>query len=337
MTRQIDTIPPLARDLINRYQGGFPLCERPFAEVAGQLGVPECEVLDCLESLLEQGHLSRFGPLFNAERLGGGLSLAAMSVPEARFDQVANLVGRMPEVAHNYRREHRLNMWLVVATERQDRVDEVLAAIEAATGLPVLNFPKQREFYLGLWLELDATGGVRTRPIPVDSPTQDHKEKGPAPDELDRRLIAATQAGLPLVPMPYQAVAEQLGIAPREPIERLARLLAYGAIRRIGAVPNHYRLGLRGNGMSVWDIPEAELDIAAPAVAELGCVSHCYTRPRHLPHWPYNLFAMVHGPDRPAVMARVAEVAQAIDGRCRAHDLLFSTAILKKTGLRIAA
>ena len=148
-------------------------------------------------------------------------------------------------------------------------------------------------------------------------------------DDLDRRIVAATQGGLPLVARPYHAVAEAVGATPDEVMARLRRMLDAGIVRRIGAVPNHYALGWTANGMSVWDVADDEVAALGPKVGALDFVSHCYRRPRHLPLWPYNLFAMVHGSDR----AEVGELGPA----ARAHDVLYSTRILKKTGLRIAA
>lgn len=151
----------------------------------------------------------------------------------------------------------------------------------------------------------------------------------------DRAIIRATQAGLPLCREPYRAVAEQLGLEPEEVMRRLRRLLETGVIRRIGAVPNHYALGYRSNGMSVWDVEDARVAELGRRVGALPGVSHCYRRPRHLPEWPYNLFAMLHGQTRETVMADVARIAAMLGPACRGHDVLYSTAILKKTGLRL--
>ncbi len=155
-------------------------------------------------------------------------------------------------------------------------------------------------------------------------------------DETDRRLVRATQAGLPLVPRPYHAVAEALGLPPEEVMARLARMQQAGAIRRIGVVPNHYALGYRANGMTVWDVADAEVDALGERVGRLPWVSHSYRRPRALPLWPYNLFAMVHAHSREEVEARVQEIAALLGGACRARDVLYSSRILKKTGLRLA-
>ena len=154
-------------------------------------------------------------------------------------------------------------------------------------------------------------------------------------DALDRRLIVATQAGLPRVPRPYDAIGGELGIGGDEVIARLRRMLDTGVIRRIGAVPNHYAIGYTANGMSVWDVDDARIDELGAKVGALDFVTHCYRRPRRLPDWPYNLFAMVHSQSRDDVATRVAEIAALLGEACRGHDILYSTAILKKTGLRI--
>ncbi|HNN46809.1 MAG TPA: AsnC family transcriptional regulator [Azospira sp.] len=157
-----------------------------------------------------------------------------------------------------------------------------------------------------------------------------------ANDDLDRRLIVATQAGLPLVPRPYHALAEQLGTTADEVMARMNAMLERGTIRRIGAVPNHYAIGYTANGMSVWDVPDERIDELGAMVGALDFVTHAYHRPRALPAWPYNLFAMVHGSSREEVLAKVSEIEALLGGDCRCHDVLFSTEILKKTGLRIS-
>jgi DNA-binding Lrp family transcriptional regulator len=154
-------------------------------------------------------------------------------------------------------------------------------------------------------------------------------------DDVDRRLVLATQAGLPRVSRPYHAIAGQLGVSADEVMTRLRRMLDAGIIRRIGAVPNHYVLGYQANGMSVWDVPEERIRELGQKIGALDFVSHSYHRPRHLPEWPYNLFAMVHGRDRAEVEAKVAQIAALLGEADRGHTVLYSTRILKKTGLRI--
>lgn len=143
---------PLEQQLINQLQVGLPVSERPFDDIAKQCKVSENEVITCLQNLLDTGILTRFGPMFDAACLGGAFTLAAMEVPEDQFENVTNIVNSFDQVAHNYKREHQLNMWFVVGTEQADEINEVLGQIEQKSGLPVFNMPKEEEFYVGLYL-----------------------------------------------------------------------------------------------------------------------------------------------------------------------------------------
>jgi DNA-binding Lrp family transcriptional regulator len=141
------------RRIVNGLQGGFPIAERPFAIVADRLALSEADLIARVRKLCAEGWLSRFGPMFDADRLGGATTLAALAVPAEDFERVTALVNAHPEVAHNYAREHTLNMWFVVAAERPERIEEVLAAIEAETGLAVHAMPKQQEFFVAARFE----------------------------------------------------------------------------------------------------------------------------------------------------------------------------------------
>ena len=147
-------VDPTGRAIINGLQGGFPLTHRPFRDASARLGLSEGELIEGVGDLLEAGQLSRFGPLWNAELLGGGVCLAAIAVPPERFDQVTEQVNAHPEVAHNYERSHALNMWFVVAAEKPGRIDEVIGEIERETGLAVYAMPKTREFFVGFRVEV---------------------------------------------------------------------------------------------------------------------------------------------------------------------------------------
>jgi len=161
------------------------------------------------------------------------------------------------------------------------------------------------------------------------------QQAGSQLDATDRQIIVATQAGLPLVAAPYDALADQLGVAVEEIIARIAAMQENGIIRRIAAVPNHYALGYTVNGMSVWNVSDDYISEYGRQVGALDYVSHCYHRPRHLPMWPYNLFAMVHGHTRQDVEEKIVAIARLLDDYCRGHEVLYSKRILKKTGLRI--
>ncbi|MGD9785631.1 MAG: AsnC family transcriptional regulator [Hyphomicrobiaceae bacterium] len=153
----------------------------------------------------------------------------------------------------------------------------------------------------------------------------------------DRRLIEATQRGLPLVPRPFAKLAVLLGMSEADVISRLERMQELGVVRRIAAAPNHYALGMTANGMTVWDVEDRGVSDLGHRIGALDFVTHCYRRPRALPSWPYNLFAMVHGTCRGEVEDKRATIARLLGGACRRSDILYSTRILKKTGLRLTS
>ncbi|MBF0261513.1 MAG: Lrp/AsnC family transcriptional regulator [Magnetococcales bacterium] len=320
--------------IINGLQSGFPLLERPFAVAGEPLELSEESLIDGLAELSATGLITRFGPFYHAERLGGGLTLAALRVPVSDFEWVTEVVNAQPEVAHNYAREHAFNMWFVVATEKREEIPAVLERIQALTSLEVFNLPKIEEYRLGFQVQLDEHGGIDTTPL-FDDPVEEDERC--TPDELDRALIAATQGGLPLVPEPYHRVGGDIGVTVDTVVARFQAMLRRGWIRRVGLACNHHRLGLQGNGMSVWDVPDDKLCVVGNTLSELDFVTHCYARPRHPPEWPYNLFVMVHGPNRTAVMDKIRILERIIGKRQRGHLVLHSTRILKKTGLRIKA
>ncbi|WP_425040472.1 Lrp/AsnC family transcriptional regulator [Primorskyibacter sp. S187A] len=152
---------------------------------------------------------------------------------------------------------------------------------------------------------------------------------------IERDVVTACQAGLPFVPRPYEAIAEKLGMDEQAVIDLMAKMMSRGAIRRIGIAPNHYKLGMTSNGMSVWDVDDAHVHELGPLVGAMEAVTHCYIRPRALPDWRFNLFAMVHGSSRDEVEEKRGRIADLLGDACAASDILYSTAILKKTGLRL--
>lgn len=156
-------------------------------------------------------------------------------------------------------------------------------------------------------------------------------------DPVDRRIILATQSGLPLTRCPFHALAASQGLGVDDVMARLAGMLDRGVIRRIAAVPNHYAIGYRANGMTVWDVDDDSVSSLGARVGALDFVSHCYRRPRVPGRWRYNLFAMVHGRNRLEVAEHAVTISVLLGDACQAHDVLFSVRILKKTGLRLRA
>lgn len=155
------------------------------------------------------------------------------------------------------------------------------------------------------------------------------------PDITERQIIQALQGGLPLARAPYAAIADDLGLSEPALLDHLADMKARSVIRRIAAAPNHYKLGMTFNGMTVWDVADDQITALGTQIGALGFVTHCYERPRALPDWPYNLFAMVHGSNRDEVEEKRAQIARILGADCGGNDILYSTRILKKTGLRL--
>ena len=322
--------------IIQRLQYGFPVCESPYTVVARELDLSEIDLIERLDQMLCNKVLTRFGPMYHAEALGGALSLVAMSVPKEDFRRVSKIVNSFAEVAHNYERSHDLNMWFVVATEMPEQLVAVLEEIEQQTAYPVYNMPKLEEFFVGLYLDLYPL--ENTPELLASLPDADiEKAAQQSLSALDRQLIIHTQEGLPLAPRPYHVLSLILNISADEVMARLEKMLASGVIRRIAAVPNHYKLGYRSNGMTVWDVSDEQIRELGKKVGSLPFVSHCYHRPRHLPHWRYNLFAMVHGKTKAEVEIYIEHIRKLLGDALQAQDVLYSTRILKKTGLRLDA
>ena len=335
----------LDRAVVNAFQGGFPVVEEPFEPAAAALrergvDVGADELLERVRKLDEEGVLTRFGALVDAQEIGGAATLVAMHAPEERFDEVAEQVNAHREVAHNYEREHpHLNMWFVVSVADPEEVERVLREIEAETGQETYNLPKQREFRVEAKFLLEgpiSDGDVDLSGLGPDVEPVDRGTLTPA----ERDLVVEIQDGLPVTATPYADVAEELGVDTEWVLRTLRRFDAEGKVRRVGVVPNHYALGYTENGMTVWDVPDDLVEEVGPAVASLGFVTHCYERPRHEGVWPYNFFAMTHGRSEAESRERVRRVRETMEEYWDVGDddwdTLFSTRILKKTGIRLA-
>ncbi|WP_459191355.1 siroheme decarboxylase subunit beta [Halosimplex sp. J119] len=334
------------RAILNAYQGGFPVVADPYEPAAAALrdhgvDVTADELHERLAALDEESVLTRFGALINAEAIGGTATLVAMHAPEERFDEVAEQVNAHTEVAHNYEREHpHLNMWFVVSVADEDRVEEVLGEIEEETGQETYNLPKQREFHVGAKFPVegpleDVDGGIDRSDLGPD--VEPEKRDGLTARERD--LVVEIQGGLPTTRTPYRDVADALDEDIEWVLETIKRFDAEGKVRRVGVIPNHYSLGYSENGMTVWNVPDEVVDEVGPEIAAFDFVTHCYRRPRHEGVWPYNFFAMTHGRSEEESEARVEQVREKMaeywDVTDDDWDTLFSTGILKKTGIRI--
>jgi DNA-binding Lrp family transcriptional regulator len=318
----------IALRLLNEFQRGFPLCERPFREVAAQLGCGEEKVLGLLRAFVEQGVVSRIGAVF-APRTIGASALVALAVPPGRLEPVASLVSSYREVNHNYEREDRYNLWFVVAAERDEALRRVLHDIEAASGCgPALVLPLVDEYRIDLGFDLCDTATDTCQPLLAACP---ERVELAAPE---RNLLSALQEGLPLVPRPYLALAQQAGLGEQAVQALLERWIGQGTIRRFGVIVRHRELGYHANAMLVWDVPDVLVSALGLRLAQQPGVNLCYRRERALPAWPFNLYCMLHGRSRDAVLARVEVLRQGCDLAAFPSCVLFSRRRFKQQGAR---
>ena len=313
--------------LLNDFQRGFPLVAAPFDVISHQLGLGVEEVLETLRRLTRDGVISRIGAVFRPNRIGVS-TLAAMAVPAARLAEVAQLVNRHPEINHNYEREHRFNLWLVATAANAAHLDRVLHDIEQETGLHIMRLPMVQDYHIDLGFDLRDTVALTDRRNMKD-PTAKTRL---ALDVQDYALIAAIQDGLPLVARPYADIGSIAGLSETEVLDRLEHLLNQDIIKRFGIVVRHHELGFRANAMVVWNIPDERIDEFGRCIGASGLVNLCYQRPRRLPDWPYNLFAMIHGKDRTAVLERLELMREQCGLKDFEHEVLFSKQRFKQTG-----
>jgi DNA-binding Lrp family transcriptional regulator len=320
--------------LIDGFQSGFPVEERPFRAVGEALGVSESEALARVERLRERGVFRRFGAVLNPPVIGSS-TLAAVSAPEDRFDEVVEVINGYRQVNHNYRRDHEWNVWFVVTAGTRERRDGILDGIEERTGLPVLRLPMLTDYYIDLEFPVvneDRFARESLEETAVNA-TRISEDATAGLSGLERRLLLEIQDGLPLTATPYRDVAARIDAPVEDVLAAVERLLDDGSIKRIGCVVNHVVTGFDANCMVVWDVPDEELDARGEAVGRLPYVTLCYHRPRRPElDWEYNLFTMVHGREAEAVDAKVDELAD--EHLPFDHERLYSTETLKQTGAR---
>jgi DNA-binding Lrp family transcriptional regulator len=314
-----------ATALAERWQRGFPLASQPFLEIGRASGLDEDTVVEMLRGLVRDRVLSRIGPAIRPNTIGSS-TLAAMSVPSNRLDEVAATVNACPAVNHNYEREHAFNLWFVVTGPDRSFVRRTLEELTACTGCQILDLTIETPYHIDLGFRLQG----RKRAVTKNGPHPGQLHLGP--DSV--RLVRLLEPGIPLVRQPYAELASQLGLCEDEVLAGIRQLLDCGAISRFGCILRHRKLGYRANAMAVWDVPDGMVDECAAKLCAQDAVTLCYSRTRCLPDWPYNLFAMIHGKRQEDVEIELADVAgQSGLAGCNSA-VLFSRRCFKQTGAR---
>lgn len=310
---------------LNPWQRAFPLCRFPFSVVAARHGTTAAEVLFKLKELQNQGALSRIGGVFSP-RAGGAAVLAAMAVSPRRLEAVADLVSAHPGVNHNYEREGAYNLWFVMTARCQTSLAQNMRAVESATQLPALRLPMVRPYRIDLGFDLRAD---RAEAAFVSNP----QWLSPSVPDDGVALAALVEEGLPCVEAPFDAWAESLGAPPQEVLATLRHWLDIGTLRRFGMIVRHRELGFDANAMTVFDVPPDQVDACGERLAGFAGVTLAYQRER-VPQWPYNLYCMVHGKDRVAVMAQIEALTHACGLSQCPRAILFSRRCFKQVGAR---
>ncbi|RTL71422.1 MAG: Lrp/AsnC family transcriptional regulator [Hyphomicrobiales bacterium] len=317
-------------EVLCRWQRDFPLVPEPFAEIARALNSAEEDVRGAVSILLDTGVISRVGAVVRPNTAGAS-TLAAIKVPHSQLERVAALVSAQSGVNHNYEREHAFNLWFVATGADESSVRRIIERIQGLVHLEVLDLPLEHSYFIDLGFPLEVGTDWKLALAPRE------RAGRRVVDPIERRVLVALEHGLRLVPRPYAALGQEVDLEEADVISAVERLLQAGIITRFGLVVRHRALGYRANAMVVWDIADAHVDAVGARFAKAAPVTLCYRRPRRLPHWPYNLFCMVHGKERGSVLGSVEELARLAGPDARRHEVLFSRRCFKQRGASLTA
>jgi DNA-binding Lrp family transcriptional regulator len=259
----------------------------------------------------------------------GASTLAALSVPHERVDEMACWINAMPEVNHNYEREHSYNLWFVVAAPDQHWLEGVLKKIARKSGCPMLVLPLAERFHIDLGFDLNGHSCTARRSSGANMRIQ--------LNAAQTAIVAGLQSGIKLERQPFAAISASVDLEEDAVIRQVSDWRGQGVIKRFGVVVRHHELGYRENAMVVWDVPDEQVSALGQLAAQQEGVTLCYRRPRQMPQWPFNLFCMVHGTDRAVVRRLVATLAENTGLDAFPAQVLFSRRRFKQCGARYVA
>ncbi len=318
---------PITQALLDDWQRGFPICARPFAELALSLGLDEADVIARLDTQRRNGRITRVGATCAPNAVSAS-TLAAVAAPEDRIEEVAAIIGAEPGINHSYLRENDWNLWFVATGPDRAHVDAALARIAERTGLRVMDLRLVRPFNVDLGFALRRNGTSHGTAKTVDPSVF-------RPD--DRPILQALTRGLPLVPRPYLELAETVGRCEADVLERIGVLVDAGIIARLGIIVRHRALGWRSNAMVVWDLPHDAITTAGPLLAAQPGITLCYERTPVPGLWPYRLYSMIHARTRADALDVLTRVCRLPELQGVPHLPLFSLHCFKQTGAMVAA
>jgi len=329
-----DVLEDLDRELLNAVQWDFPLDPRPFAVIGERLGLSEEATRERVARVKALGVLRQLSAIFDTRALGYGSALVAAQIDPDRVDEAAAVISAHPGVSHNYKRNHRYNLWYTVAVPPGDSLEEHVEVLHRDSGaLVTRRLPTLKLYKIGVKLDMTGATAADAKAEVLEHERPERREHMEAPElsDLEIATIRVVQEDLPLVERPFAAYAELIGTDEQTVLDLLASFKERKLMRRFAAVMNHRSAGFKANAMGVWAVPEDQLDEIGPQMAGFALVSHCYRRPTY-DDWPYSVFTMVHGKNGTECEATIAAIAA--ETGVSEYALLWSVKEYKKTRVR---
>lgn len=330
------------KEILNTIQQTFPVDARPYRQLGLKAGVSEKEALTRVKELKSRGIIRRIGGVFDSNRLGYLSTLCAAGIPPHKITELTQLSLAIPEITHNYLRDHSYNMWFTIIASSQERLEKIIEEFKAVSGSDqVYSLPAVEVFKIGVHLSID------NREASIENSTDNKEEKTIKGQykrnnnnkeksninitEQDKALIRHLQDDLPICLTPFHIIAEELHTSPETVLSGIRRMLEQRVMRRLGAILYHHKAGFISNGMGVWIVPDEIVSDIGIKMAAFREVSHCYRRPT-LPGWPYNLFTMIHGRSDAECLKIMESISR--ETGIKDYKILFSQKELKKSSMR---
>jgi DNA-binding Lrp family transcriptional regulator len=329
-----DQLEALDRELLNALQWDFPLDPRPFAALGTRLGLSEPEVRERVAKVKDLGVLRQLSAIFDTRALGYGSALVAAQIDPDRLDDAAAVISAHPGVSHNYKRNHRYDLWYTIAVPPGESLEDHIDVLHRESGAVVTRkLPTLKLYKIGVKLDMTGTtkADAKAEVLEHEKPERREHMERPVLSDLEIAVIRVVQEDLPLVERPFAAYGAQIGSDEATVLALLRSFEERKLMRRFAAVMNHRSAGFKANAMGVWAVPEARLDEIGPRMAGFALVSHCYRRPTY-DDWPYSIFTMVHGKNARECEETIAAIhaETGIDE----YALLWSVKEYKKTRVR---
>jgi DNA-binding Lrp family transcriptional regulator len=308
-------------------QKGFPITENPYHTIANWLGISIREVLEQLEEWYSNHYLREISAVMEGEVLNYESALVCGEIDEKDLNSVVDILKKHPTITHLYLRNYKINLWFTIAVPKQTGIEKHLNTLSYLTGYNYYPLKRTKTFKIGVNFDLNKKINLTEKtPIPEQFK---HFPEEELTEEI-KQIIRAIQTSLPLTERPFKVLADQFNLT-EEILLNFLKVSPYGCVRKYVGTFNHRHLGISYNAMTVWQVPEEELDIKGNQLASFPEISHCYARTT-ISSFPYNLYSMIHGPDEETVKNIVKNISNALN--LESYAILYSPVEYKKTRLK---